>query len=283
MINNINGLFIIGNKRSGSTQMMRLLNLHPKIFISNETDILWILYHYHNNIKLKNYIHDSPTGMNKSIELAGHLLSENNSVLENFILFQKQVMNKGFLSGDAFNKENLTYIGDQKPYQNADPLLIPFILENFPKAKFIHLIRHPYLVTTSSKLFLNGKNDIWGNLSDAELMEKWCFHEKNVIEAIDKHNIDFIRINYSDLILDTKPQMGAIYDFLNLEYNPEILKKTREITKYNYKPINNYPRTIEQKEIMLEYGFKENFGLFEAKIVPYLFKYYNKVISKLKK
>ena len=47
---NINGLFIVGNKRSGSTHLMRLLNLHENIFVTNESDIVWVLYCYHNNI-----------------------------------------------------------------------------------------------------------------------------------------------------------------------------------------------------------------------------------------
>ena len=37
-------LFVIGSKRSGSTLMANLLNAHPRVFVSHESDILWILY-----------------------------------------------------------------------------------------------------------------------------------------------------------------------------------------------------------------------------------------------
>lgn len=37
-------LFIIGNKRSGSTLMTDLPNVHPRVFVSHESDIAWILY-----------------------------------------------------------------------------------------------------------------------------------------------------------------------------------------------------------------------------------------------
>ncbi len=61
-------VFIIGNKRSGSTQLMHLLNLHPNIFISNESDILWILYRFHNNLDIVPYQWDTPIGMNRILE-----------------------------------------------------------------------------------------------------------------------------------------------------------------------------------------------------------------------
>ena len=37
-------LFIMGNKRSGSTLMTDLLNSHANVFVSHESDIAWILY-----------------------------------------------------------------------------------------------------------------------------------------------------------------------------------------------------------------------------------------------
>src|SRR3954451_10929116 len=41
-------LFIVGSKRSGSTLMSNLLNAHPEVFVSHESDILWILYQARN-------------------------------------------------------------------------------------------------------------------------------------------------------------------------------------------------------------------------------------------
>ena len=40
-------LFIIGNKRSGTSQLVRILNLHPEIFIAHESDIIWILHQFY--------------------------------------------------------------------------------------------------------------------------------------------------------------------------------------------------------------------------------------------
>ncbi|MCK5521977.1 MAG: sulfotransferase [Thiomargarita sp.] len=69
-------VFIIGNKRSGSTQLMHLLNLHPNIFVSNESDILWILYRFHNDLDIVPYKWDTPIGINRTLEKHKDLLSK---------------------------------------------------------------------------------------------------------------------------------------------------------------------------------------------------------------
>ena len=41
-------LFVIGSKRSGSTLTVHLLNTHPEVFVTHESDIAWLLYQYRN-------------------------------------------------------------------------------------------------------------------------------------------------------------------------------------------------------------------------------------------
>lgn len=275
------GLFIIGNKRSGSTQLMKLLNIHPKVFISNETDILWILYHFHKDLKLSPYEHDSPTGMNGSLKKAGHVLKRDDSVFENFINYQNLIMKEGFLSEKPADKDNLAYVGDQKPYQNADPDIIQFVNDHLPNSKFIHLVRHPFLVTTSSKKFLNGNNDIWSGLTDKELLDKWVMHEHNVLEAIKTHNIDYLRVKYEDMIANPSDFMDKIYDFLELEYSQNELLEAKRITKKNYKPITNYEIFEELTSLLDNYNYVHSFNYYKSTLKPYIYKYYNKIKRKL--
>ena len=39
-------LFVIGSKRSGSTLTVHLLNTHPRVFVSHESDVAWLLYQH---------------------------------------------------------------------------------------------------------------------------------------------------------------------------------------------------------------------------------------------
>src|SRR5947209_8001096 len=59
-------VFLMGNKRSGTSLLVRLLNLHPEVFASHESDILWILFQARKEWPEKFECHpwDGPLGMN---------------------------------------------------------------------------------------------------------------------------------------------------------------------------------------------------------------------------
>jgi Sulfotransferase family len=272
-----NGLFIVGNKRSGSTLLMRLLNLHPQIFISNESDIIWILFNYVNNHKLKAYPEDSPGGMDRSIKAAGKLLSKKKSPLENYLVFQKSLLKSGFLRQEPSQKTNLRYIGDQKPYQHGDPDLVPFILDIFPKAKFLHLIRHPFEVIRSSQEFLDGTGGyIWKGMNSDMIFDKWARHEKNVILSRKKFGLNIQTIFYQDLIDSTEKSMVKIFDFLELDYSQETLRQSNSLIRIKFRDMVQYPITDSGGEIMEHYGFEKSFSLLKRKVLPQL----NRLISK---
>lgn len=279
----INGLFIVGNKRSGSTHLMKLLNLHPNIFVSNESDIIWILYNFHNNRPLDYYPHDSPAGMKFSLEAARHILSKDCTVQENFYNYQTYLMKKGFISVPPMNKESLKYIGDQKPYQNIDPELLPFILEHFPNSKFIHLVRHPYWVISSSMKFMKTGSFLWEGKTPEQIFDKWVFHEKNVLEAQIKYKLDKIQVNYDDIVSDTRKTMSKIFKFLDLDFDKELLFKCRYETAPNFKKIPIFPTTPEQENIMNLYGFKTHFNFIEREVVPDIKEFYHKATFKLER
>ena len=39
-------LFVIGSKRSGSTLVVHLLNTHPRVFVTHESDVAWLLWQH---------------------------------------------------------------------------------------------------------------------------------------------------------------------------------------------------------------------------------------------
>lgn len=276
------GLFIVGNKRSGSTHIMRLLNLHPEVFISNESDIIWILYNFHRGKEIERYPHDSPGGMNAALKLAREVLDPNASVVENYETFQRKLMETGFLKMEPTQKDKLEYIGDQKPYQNIDPEMLPFILEHFPDAKFLHILRHPFEVIPSSMKFGGGTGGfIWNGMGPKEIMEKWEMHENWVADAKKKYSLDMVQLKYGDLMRDPRGEMQRIFNFLDLKSDKQLLEKCREITLTNFKPIENYPLTESQRALLEKYGMKTHFSLLERKVMPEAKKYVEKIKRKL--
>lgn len=155
MDKNIRGLFIMGNKRSGSTLLMYLLNTHPNIYISNESDLIWILYQLNKEVKPVPYTYDSPKGFNSTMRIFNQDIpySKKKSIAELFFTMQLEIMQKGINSIGSLKKNKIKYIGDQKPFQHSDPELVEFIEKEFKKPKYIHIIRDPNKVIRSCQNF----------------------------------------------------------------------------------------------------------------------------------
>lgn len=266
-----NGLFIVGNKRSGSTHLMRLLNLHPKIFVSNESDVIWILYNYCAGKEIKPYPHDSPGGMEAAMKKAGHVLNRGLSAHENFENFQTSLMRQGFLKQKGVQKTDLAYLGDQKPYQNIDPDLVPFILDNVRSPKFLHILRHPFEVVSSSMNFDGGTGgDIWNGMGPRDIMKMWEVHERHVLEAREKYNLDILTVRYDGLIGDTMDEMRRVFQFLEVEYSEDLLETCRQNTLPNFKKIRPYPTTASQLELMRHYDLPADFNWVNRRLIPAL-------------
>ncbi len=276
------GLFIVGNKRSGSTHLMRLLNFHPEIFVSNESDVIWILYNYHAGREIAPYPHDSPGGMEAALEKARHVLDPEAAAHRNFELFQTYLMTEGFLKQKGVQKRNLKYLGDQKPYQNIDPELLPFILDNVCSPKFLHILRHPFEVVSSSMNFESGTGgDIWGGMGPDEIMAMWERHERNVLEAKSKYNLDILTVRYDNLIGETESEMRKVFEFLEVDFNDKLLEKCRQFTLPNFKKIRTFSVTPSQRELMRMYGLQTNFSWMEREVMPTCRKYMHKLKLKL--
>jgi hypothetical protein len=258
----IKSVFIIGNKRSGSTQLMRLMNLHPNIFVSNESDILWILYRFHNNLDIIPYQWDDPKGMNATLEQYRDLLSKDKTPLENFITIQTKIMENGFIKMKPMHKEKVLWIGDQKPFQQIDPEIIPFIKTHFPCTRFVHLVRHPFPVVRSAKLFPS-EDLVWKTMPEDEILKLWTMHEKWVNLEKEKRDLPMIDVRYEDLITNTQREMAKLFDFLKLGYDKAMLTEARKITRSTIKQHPRLSCPPETEAIMSQYGYKTKSLLLE--------------------
>jgi hypothetical protein len=271
-------VFIVGNKRSGSTQLMALLNLHPNIFVSNESDIIWILYRFHNNQDIVPYPWDTPVGMNQTLEKYRGLLSKDKTPFDNFVTIQTTMMKEGFIKLKSMQKENLRWIGDQKPFQQIDPELMPFIKENFPGAKFIHLIRHPFPVVRSSQVFVG---QLWKGMSAEEILKRWTMHESWVELEKKKGEVPMLDVKYEDIVSHTQREMAKIFDFLEVTYEQAILDEARKITRSTIKLHPRLPCPPETEMIMSQYGYKTKSFWLENPFYLKLFNFLKKLKRKI--
>jgi hypothetical protein len=250
-------LFIAGNKRSGTSQLARLLTSHPQIFVSHESDAVWILYQFHNHHPFASHPKDSPRGMKYTLEKCGHVLDENKGIAENYFALQHCLMLTGSPWCPATNKSGLMWIGDKKPFQHTDPELVKFILDNFPTPHFIHLIRHPFAVAASAAAFNKTPDgDFWQRLTMDEIVERWTLHEKRVLELKQDKRVNVLDIRYEDLCRETAKELKTILHFLHLDMDEGMVKKAGRKTRYTIKNMPKIPCSEETRLIMEKYGYK---------------------------
>lgn len=248
-------LLISGNKRSGSTHLMRLLNLHPQVHVTNESDVLWILHQYHalKTSSFQCYHIDGDVGMLRALEVGAEALSKTRNAYDNFIAFQEKVFERENKSEKKF--EGLRYVGDQKPHQNADRNLLSTLIKDMPsdaKLKVIHLYRHPFDAIDSSKVFKAKRN---GLFTDEYILDKWITVEKNYSEALSELKFDCLDVHYDDVLRSTSTVMEQIFQFLELDCEPEVLFESRFKTfrKFNQRKIP--VMTPAQEETIRSMGF----------------------------
>lgn len=252
----IRPVFIVGNKRSGTSQLVRVLNLHPQVFVSHESDIVWALYQFSRNQPFQAHPWDSDRGLRHTLETCGDLLHREQSPRENFLAIQQRLMETGTPFLPPQKKTELLWIGDKKPFQHTDPQLVAFILEHFPDAHFLHIARHPFVVAMSSARFNETRNgDFWLGLSLEEKVERWTFHEQQVLSLSESLPGRVHSLRYEDLCQQTGEELSRVFEFLQLPANPSVLKEAAQQTRPVAREVPVIPCSAETTRIAGNYGY----------------------------
>lgn len=249
-------LFIVGNKRSGTSQLVRVLNLHPNIFVAHESDIAWILYQFYHNQPFAAHRWDSDRGMRVTLAAAGHRLDRAATPRENFVNVQRAVMDQGTPWLPAQQKPDLRWIGDKKPMQHTDPELLKFLLAQLPEARFLHIVRHPFEVVSSSDRFnQTADGDFWQGLTPAEKLERWTFHEKQVRQLRQDFPERVHSLRFEDFCRNTKKELANIFKFLDLKPDGRLLREADRQTRPLFRPIPMMASSPETFRIAASYGY----------------------------
>ena len=229
----IRPVFILGNKRSGTSQLVRMLNLHPRVFISHESDIIWALFQFVRNEPFESHPWDSGVGLQHTLKSCGSLLRHEQSPRNNFLAVQQRLMEMGTPFLPPQQKSGLLWIGDKKPFQHTDPQLLDFILEHFDDARFLHIVRHPFAVAESSARFNETRHgDFWLGLTLEEKVERWTFHERQVLTFRENQPGRVHSLRYEDFCERTAEELARVFQFLKLPECPEALLEAARQTRW---------------------------------------------------
>jgi hypothetical protein len=252
----IRPLFLIGNKRSGTSQLVRVLNMHPQVFVSHESDISWILYQFHNDQPFRAHSWDSDKGMRFTLERSRQLLHRDARPLENFLAVQISMMENGSPWLPPQKKTGLRWVGDKKPMQHTDPELLSFLLRHFPEAHFLHIVRHPFEAVASSDRFnRTADGDFWLGLSREEKVERWTFHEQRVLQLRQALPERVHSLRYEDFCRETEKELLRVFQFLQLEPDSDALRKAARLTHPLARAIPAIRCSAETRRIADVYGY----------------------------
>ncbi len=233
-------IFVVGNSRSGTTMMGRILGNHPDIFTFNELHFFGQLWSKDDENK--------KTSEEEALKLASKLLciqrkgyfskckknefeKESNTIV-NSINSDVTSLNvfKSFLFYES-NLHNKNIPCDQTP---RNVLYLEEILKNIPDAKIINMIRDPRDVLLSQKnkwkrRFLGAKNiplkesfRSWVNYNPITISKLW----NASINAADKLNghPNVLTVYFENLIKQPEENLKKISEFLGIDFVEEMLK-----------------------------------------------------------
>lgn len=292
-------LFIMGNKRSGTTLITDLLNSHSDVFVSHEADIAWILFQARNGRPAHYETHplDSRLMLDSTLKSCRRILKQtlsneprHDEIVEAFYRCQTRLMHEYLRPSikqrlkrvakivgkrptlarvlralkqnpELLHKNDLAWIGDKKHAQHLDPTVRQFLQEQFPEARYIHVIRHPRSVVASTVEAAR----TWSQTPEyfkgitAQILEQWAIHEEWVLQAKQREDSAILTVKLEDLWSNPIEIMTDVLDFLALKMTDGFADLVKQIVypkdpnlKYASFPLPDVPRARRIIEI---YGY----------------------------
>lgn len=202
-------LFISGCDRSGTTAVVRLLNIHPDICLGMER--------YKGLINSKDKLKTLNVSRFEKKNFFNIKDEETNIQWDYFY----SALDKKYISS--------RYVGDKVPryFQVYDHLNLEFKM-----AKHIFLVRDPVEVASSWKVRAADSKDVnWISSNDvSRSIEVWNSSLKIAYKKMKSGDLNIMFVSYSDLFSGNELTLASILDFLGLPASKIISLKFKEIT-----------------------------------------------------
>jgi hypothetical protein len=212
-------IFILSVPRSGSTLLRTLLDSHPAIACGPETP--WLAAHQPSSVgALHQFLADNSLGYCKNFRMPRQIIT---SAVRQFVA---SLM-------DAYATEKGKRRWAEKTPNNV--MYLEFLLELFPDAKFIHLVRDGLDSAISNSImapYLQGVSSLFENHM---LLGPDCALENNLFNAILRWNLwnrridestagkTRIRIHYENLVRDPRSTLSAVFDFIEEPFDERVM------------------------------------------------------------
>jgi len=201
-------IVIYGAARSGTTYLVKILNRHPRIYISDESRIF--LWAHEMAERLRWY--ERASGGDED-EPGGRRVGDRRRLGEFLSRSLPELLRNFYRELEP----GADFWGDKNPHY-ADPRdvgCLETIVELFPKARFLHIVRDGRDVVTS------GMRGVWTDFESVHSM--WTSHldlGRSFGRTLPPDQ--YLEFHYEELVADDIGMAGRILDFLGIENDPAV-------------------------------------------------------------
>lgn len=216
-------VFIVGAGRSGTTMFRLMLNSHPNIYIPPEAWFFGELLYKFSNKKVLSIddVNSARSIITSNVRWPDWNCS--NEKLDVALDFKSPPTIRELIESVFFNCSKL---GDKKIWGEKSPrhsYLISQMLEIFPDAKFIHVIRD------GRDSCISIYNRGWWDRSFPRICEHWSSCVKAAIKGRSFPAGQYFEIRYEDLVSNPKEILEKVCIFLNIKFYSKMIDFNKRI------------------------------------------------------
>jgi hypothetical protein len=202
--------FVIGSPRSGTTMLMRMLNVHNEIYSRPEPHLLTPLAH----LGYYGYVDKAPYDQFQAAESTKEFVDALPGREKDYIEALRAYTD--ILYGRMLEPTSKQYFLDKTP---ANALILPFISTIYPKAKYVVLTRHPFAIFSSfAKSFFD--NDWEAAQKFNPILERYI---PAIARFIRKEEVSFYHVRYEKLVADPEKELQALCTTIGMAYDPAMV------------------------------------------------------------
>ena len=214
--------FIVGRGRSGTTLLARMLTQHPQLVVAPEGFFALSLRRRYLHARWDDACIDAfcrdvvrenrmRTWRLDLDALAGRLRAHREGL--DYAGACRLVYYA--YAADVVGRPQVRGIGDKNPHY---ALFVPALIELFPGARFVHIVRDPRDNVCS---YRNVPFDL-GNV--AALAYRWRRYNEEIMAMRRSHPDRFLQVRYEDLVAEGERELERVSDFVGVRFDAAMLR-----------------------------------------------------------
>jgi hypothetical protein len=230
-IKSIPFLFIVGRGRSGTSLLQAVLGDHPNVISTNESPFILTLKKKYSKIETwdSKLLDSFITDLYEDLKFSHFWKIDQQTLRRSIGQYSVEQLTFSVLCKIVYlnfpsssEKRNILWLVDKNPIYS---LFINDLIEIFPEAKFIHLVRD-YRDNIISRRKSFGQKDV------AILAKSWVKFNRIINNSSKKNPTLFYRIRYEDLVTAPEKYISEMCDFLHIRFEVQMLSFHKTTNKF---------------------------------------------------